>query len=124
MQISDLIPKIQASKTIQVKEKALALMAPDLETIRTFAHIDPDEREVLTSPQRPIVLLRKRANHAIAAAVSPRNAWFGVMLPYTPLHYLLLAHDFTALVMTSGNLSADPLQPFPEPEQPDDCDQR
>ncbi len=93
----------------QREEKPLALMAPDLETIRTFAHIDPDEREVLTSPQRPIVLLRKRAKHTIATAVSPRNAWFGVMLPYTPLHYLLLAHDFTALVMTSGNLSEEPI---------------
>ncbi|MDJ0669063.1 MAG: carbamoyltransferase HypF [Desulfobacterales bacterium] len=91
------------------EEKPLALMAPDLETIRTFAHIDPDEREVLTSPQRPIVLLRKRAASAIAPAVSPRNAWFGVMLPYTPLHYLLLAYGFTALVMTSGNLSEEPI---------------
>ena len=93
----------------QREEKPLALMAPDLETISTFAHIDPDEREVLTSPQRPIVLLRKRANNTIAPAVSPRNAWFGVMLPYTPLHDLLLAQGFTALVMTSGNLSEEPI---------------
>jgi hydrogenase maturation protein HypF len=93
----------------QREEKPLALMAPDLATIRTFAHLDPDEIEVLTSPQRPIVLLRKRPPNAIAPAVSPRNAWFGVMLPYTPLHYRLLAHGFTALVMTSGNLSEEPI---------------
>ncbi len=93
----------------QREEKPLALMAPDLDVIRTFAYIDADEVEVLTSPQRPIVLLRKRRPNAIAPMVSPRNAWFGVMLPYTPLHYLLLAHGFTALVMTSGNLSEEPI---------------
>ncbi len=93
----------------QREEKPLALMAPDLETIRTFAHLDADEVEVLASPQRPIVLLRKRRPNTIAPAVSPRNAWFGVMLPYAPLHYVLLAHGFTALVMTSGNLSEEPI---------------
>ncbi len=93
----------------QREEKPLALMAPDLETIRRFALIDTDEAEVLTSPQRPIVLLRKRRSNTIAPAVSPRNAWYGVMLPYTPLHYLLLAKGFTALVMTSGNLSEEPI---------------
>ncbi len=91
------------------EEKPLALMAPDLEAIGTFARIDPEEVEVLTSPQRPIVLLRKRRSHPIAPAVSPRNTWFGVMLPYTPLHALLLAHGFKALVMTSGNLSEEPI---------------
>jgi hydrogenase maturation protein HypF len=91
------------------EEKPLALMAPDLRTIRQFARIDADEIEVLTSPQRPIVLLRKRSPAAIAEAVAPRNAWYGVMLPYTPLHCLLLSHGFTALVMTSGNLSDEPI---------------
>ena len=93
----------------QREEKPLALMAPDLDTIRRFARIDADEIEVLTSPQRPIVLLRKRRSNAIAPSVSPRNAWFGVMLPYTPLHCLLLEHGFMALVMTSGNLSEEPI---------------
>ncbi|MDJ0720455.1 MAG: carbamoyltransferase HypF [Desulfobacterales bacterium] len=93
----------------QREEKPLALMAPSLEAIRSFAWIDPEERDVLTSPQRPIVLLRKRRPHPVAPAVSPRNAWFGVMLPYTPLHALLLAHGFKALVMTSGNLSEEPI---------------
>ena len=93
----------------QREEKPLALMAPSLEAIRTFARIDPEEIEVLTSPQRPIVLLRKRRSHPIAPAVSPRNAWFGVMLPYTPLHEILLAQGFDALVMTSGNLSEEPI---------------
>ena len=104
---NDAVARLRRRK--QREEKPLALMAPDLATIRTFARIDPDEVEVLTSPQRPIVLVRKRRPNAIAPAVSPRNAWFGVMLPYTPLHYLLLAHGFTALVMTSGNLSEEPI---------------
>ncbi|MBL0712954.1 MAG: carbamoyltransferase HypF [Desulfosarcina sp.] len=91
------------------EEKPLALMARDLTAIRRFAHIDPDEIEVLTSPQRPIVLLRKKTPNAIAGAVSPRNAWFGVMLPYTPLHCLILECGFTALVMTSGNRRDEPI---------------
>jgi hydrogenase maturation protein HypF len=93
----------------QREAKPLALMAPDVATIRTFARIDADAIEMLTSPQRPIVLLRKRTPGPIAPAVAPRNTWFGVMLPYTPLHYLLLDHGFTALVMTSGNLSEEPI---------------
>ncbi|MGW8187960.1 MAG: Kae1-like domain-containing protein, partial [Desulfobacterales bacterium] len=59
--------------------------------------------------QRPIVLLRKREPNPIAVDVAPRNRYFGVMLPYTPLHYLLLDQGFTALVMTSGNLSEEPI---------------
>jgi hydrogenase maturation protein HypF len=67
------------------------------------------EADLLQSRQRPIVLLRKKENHPIAPDVSPRNRYFGVMIPYTPLHYLLLENEFTALVMTSGNLSEEPI---------------
>lgn len=90
-------------------EKPFALMSRDLEAIRQYAQVADDEEKMLTSPQRPIVFLKKRTKHLISAAVSPENRYFGVMLPYTPLHYLLLAHDFTALVMTSGNLSEEPI---------------
>jgi hydrogenase maturation protein HypF len=55
------------------------------------------------------VLLTKRHPNTIAEQVAPRNAYFGVMLPYTPLHYLLMTHGFTALVMTSGNMSEEPI---------------
>ncbi len=91
------------------EEKPFALMSPDLATIETYARVDADARELLTSIQRPIVLLEKREGHAICPAVSPRNRYFGVMLPYTPLHYVLLQQGFRALVMTSGNLSDEPI---------------
>ena len=55
----------------------------------------------MSSPQRPILLLGKRAKHPLAPSVAPKNRDFGVMLPYTPLHHLLLDAGFEALVMTS-----------------------
>jgi len=91
------------------EEKPFALMAYDLDRIRRFARIEPAEQELLTSMRRPIVLLKKKPNTAICDQVAPRNNYFGVMLPYTPLHYLLLQSDFEALVMTSGNLSEEPI---------------
>ena len=84
-------------------------MAADPATARRFAHISAVEQRLLTSIQRPIVLLAKKEPNPVAESVSPRNRYFGVMLPYTPLHYLLLAHGFVALVMTSGNLSEEPI---------------
>ena len=91
------------------EEKPFALMARDIDAIRKFAHLDPEEIAVLSSPQRPILLLRKQAQQPIAPAVAPNNRYFGVMLPYAPLHYLILEGDFNALVMTSANLSEEPL---------------
>jgi len=90
-------------------EKPFALMSRDTAAVRRYAQLNPDEKALLTSPQRPIVLLKKRAPSPIADMVAPENLYFGVMLPYTPLHYLLLAGDFTALVMTSANLSEEPI---------------
>jgi hydrogenase maturation protein HypF len=97
------------------EEKPFALMSPTLDHIRRYARIRPDEERLLTSPQRPIVLLEKKYPHLIADAAAPGNRYFGVMLPYTPLHYLLLdaegpeSPDFIALVMTSGNMSEEPI---------------
>lgn len=91
------------------EEKPLAVMSPDVETIETYARVNSYESKVLLSPQRPIVLLKKRPRPAISAGVAPHNKYFGVMLPYTPLHYLLLKQGFVALVMTSGNLSEEPI---------------
>jgi hydrogenase maturation protein HypF len=91
------------------EEKPLALMSPDLERIARYACIGDKERELLTSMARPIVLLEKRSPSVLADQVSPANRYFGVMLPYTPLHHLLLGCGFTALVMTSGNLSEEPI---------------
>jgi hydrogenase maturation protein HypF len=89
-------------------EKPFALMASDLDAVRAFAEVGPDEEKLLTGTERPIVLLRKQAGHEIAEAVAPQNRYFGVMLPYTPLHHLLLASS-PALVMTSANLSDEPI---------------
>ena len=91
------------------EEKPLALMSYDLDRIRRYAHIESDEEVLLTSPQRPVVLLKKKYANPLSPEISPRNRNFGVMLPYTPLHYLLLSYDFTALVMTSGNISEEPI---------------
>jgi hydrogenase maturation protein HypF len=91
------------------EEKPLAVMSGDITRIQTYARVGPDEQKLIASPLRPIVLLKKREPNSISKEVSPRNRYFGVMLPYTPLHYLLLESGFTALVMTSGNLSEEPI---------------
>ncbi|MFH1675214.1 MAG: carbamoyltransferase HypF [Pseudomonadota bacterium] len=91
------------------EEKPFALMSYDLDRVRRYAHIEPDEEVLLTSPQRPVVLLKKRDPNPLSPEISPRNKNFGAMLPYTPLHYLLLDYDFTALVMTSGNINEEPI---------------
>lgn len=91
------------------EEKPLAVMSPDLETISGYADIGEEERRLLTSIQRPIVLLAKKKPEKLAFSVAPRNHFYGVMLPYTPLHHLLLRQGFTAVVMTSGNLSEEPI---------------
>ena len=91
------------------EEKPFAIMSPDIVTIEKFAHVSSTELRLLTSHERPIVLLRKKGESEIAESVSPGNAFVGVMLPYTPLHHLILRNNFTALVMTSGNYSEEPI---------------
>jgi len=91
------------------EEKPLALMAYDTDHVRRFARLDDEEMAVLSSPQRPILLLAKQTGHPLAPSVAPDNRYFGVMLPYAPLHYLILEKGFTALVMTSANLSEEPI---------------
>ncbi|MGE5255419.1 MAG: carbamoyltransferase HypF [Hyphomicrobiales bacterium] len=91
------------------EEKPLAVMSPDLAAVQTYALVEPAEEKLLMSIQRPIVLLRKKAPHPLAEEVAPRNPYVGAMLPYTPLHHLLLSHGFSAMVMTSGNLSEEPI---------------
>ncbi|OEU82548.1 MAG: carbamoyltransferase HypF [Desulfobacterales bacterium S5133MH4] len=91
------------------EEKPFALMSYDLDLVREYARIEPGEEVLLTSPQRPVVLLKKEYPNPLSPEVSPHNKYFGAMLPYTPFHYLLLNCDFTALVMTSGNMSEEPI---------------
>lgn len=103
--------------------KPLAVMVRDLDRARALCHVDEDEQQLLAGSVRPIVLLRRRkpapgARPATAPAVAPAVAFdlpeLGVMLPYTPLQHLLLAScektGVTALVMTSGNVSEEPIE--------------
>ncbi len=93
-------------------DKPFAVMMPDLETVRRHCHLNEAETELLISRPRPIVLLARREESPIAAGIAPGQAHIGVMLPYTPLHYLLLEPEGgfpDALVMTSGNLSEEPI---------------
>jgi hydrogenase maturation protein HypF len=84
-------------------------MSAGLPEVLEYAAVSPAEELLLTGPERPIVLVRKREGSAVSALVAPANRYFGVMLPYTPLHHLLLRGDFLALVMTSGNRSDEPI---------------
>jgi len=90
-------------------EKPFALMAGDIKSAESFALINPLERKMLESIERPIVLLEKKTGQRlICDNTAPNNRYLGVMLPYTPLHYLLL-EQFSALIMTSGNQSDEPI---------------
>jgi hydrogenase maturation protein HypF len=95
--------------------KPFALMAPDVETIKKFCEVSKEEENLLVSHKRPIALLRKIKN-TLPRDVAPNNPSLGFMLPYTPLHYLLFyspadfpVPNFDALVMTSGNISEEPI---------------
>ncbi len=91
-------------------DKPFAVMAADLDTARRIAVIDPAEEALLTGHRRPIVLLRRTPCTAVSSIVAPGNPDLGVMLPYTPLHRLLFDQPGpTVLVMTSGNVSGEPI---------------
>ncbi len=91
------------------EEKPLAIMVRDLAVVHKLCKLTADEDELLTSPRAPIVLARKIENSLLSENIAPGNDRLGVMLPYTPLHHLLLAEEFMALVMTSANLSEEPI---------------
>jgi hydrogenase maturation protein HypF len=93
------------------EEKPFALMFPSLESVKAECTVSPLEERLLRSAESPIVLLGKIANRKlqIANAVAPGNPHLGVMLPYTPLHHLLLAELGFPVVATSGNLSDEPI---------------
>ncbi|OBI20293.1 carbamoyltransferase HypF [Mycobacterium sp. E2327] len=89
--------------------KPFAMLVRDLEVARRYAHVDADEAAVLSSPARPIVLLRRREGAPVADAVAPGSPLLGLMLPYSPIHHLLLTPVPDALVMTSANRSDEPI---------------
>jgi hydrogenase maturation protein HypF len=90
------------------EDKPFAVMAAGLAAARELGEADETAAALLASPRRPIVLLPRRPG-AVAAAVAPGNRALGVMLPYTPLHHLLLEAVGGPIVLTSGNLSDEPI---------------
>ncbi len=91
--------------------KPLAVMVPDLSAARRICCLEATDakEEALASQERPIALATKKAGHGLAEEVAPGYDQFGLMLPYAPLHYLLLQGGVRALVMTSGNRSEEPI---------------
>jgi hydrogenase maturation protein HypF len=96
-------------------DKPFALMARDLASVESFCLVSEADRKALVHSRRPIVVLPRKPGSTLPAALAPGNETLGVMLPYTPLHYLLFSDSpeeptqFPALVMTSGNLSEEPI---------------
>ena len=91
------------------KDKPFAIMVRDLKVAEEIGDFTVAERELLTSPASPIVLVRQKAAAGLARGLAPGNKYLGLMLPYTPLHLLLMHYSPPALVMTSGNRSEEPL---------------
>jgi hydrogenase maturation protein HypF len=90
-------------------EKPFAVMARDIDEARALAVLTDADERLLTSAERPIVLLPRREPCALTPAIAPRNPLVGLLLPYSPLHHLLLERAGRPLVMTSGNVSDEPL---------------
>jgi hydrogenase maturation protein HypF len=91
-------------------EKPFAVMLRDLAAVEECCNVTAEERALLESPRRPIVLLRRRRDCTLPAALAPANPYLGIMLPYTPLHHLMLSDlGDMGLVMTSGNRSDEPI---------------
>ena len=89
--------------------KPFAVMFPSLEAIRTYCTLSPGEAEWLTSPEAPIVILQRLEEISLVQGVAPGNGTVGAMLPYTPLHHLLMSELETPVVATSGNRSEEPI---------------
>lgn len=104
---ADAVAELRRRK--QRGDKPFAVMAADLSTARALVHLDEHAEELLTSAQRPIVIA-PAIDHELAQSIAPGNSTIGVMLPYAPLHHLLFdAGAPSVLVMTSGNLSDEPI---------------
>jgi hydrogenase maturation protein HypF len=91
------------------EDKPFAVMVRDLAAAQRLAFMDETEERVLSSARRPILLVPRRPDAPLAAAVAPENRFVGLMLPYTPLHHLLCAAMGRPIVLTSGNVSDEPI---------------
>jgi hydrogenase maturation protein HypF len=89
--------------------KPLAVMVRDLEEAERVAVLTDDDRQLLTSVERPIVLVPRAANARLAPEIAGDNPLVGIFLPYTPLHHVLMSEAGVPLVMTSGNTTDEPM---------------
>jgi hydrogenase maturation protein HypF len=89
--------------------KPLAIMVDTVEEANRHCYVSPEEEKLLTSPQSPIVLMNWRKDSSVSQVAAPNLRFLGLMLPYTPLHHVLLRDTGLPLVMTSGNLSEEPI---------------
>ena len=90
-------------------EKPFALMFPSLASVREFCRVDELEERLLLSAESPIVLLRKQPRCRLPEQIAPGNPYLGAMLPYSPIHHLLMREVGSPVVATSGNLSDEPI---------------
>ncbi len=104
---ADAVARLRTRK--RREEKPFALMMPSLEMIRYYCQVSPAEERLLTSSAAPIVLLQPNGRPGIAANVASSSPFLGVMLPYSPLHHLLMELFPFPVVATSGNLSDEPI---------------
>ncbi len=89
--------------------KPFAVMMKNIETVKSYFYVDRKEEELLTSKERPIVLIREK-RRLLSSLIAPNLSFKGIMLPYTPFQHLLFTYPYiTALVMTSGNISGEPI---------------
>jgi len=89
--------------------KPFAVMVDSIQTARRYCYVNLTEEKILQSPQSPIVLLKTKSHTDISPSVAPGLRYLGIMLPYTPLHHILLEETGLPLVMTSGNISEEPI---------------
>lgn len=104
----------QAIDTLRIRkhreEKPFALMYPSIESIRADCEVSPLEARLLTSPESPIALLKRKPDRGnLAPNLAPANPYLGAMLPYTPLHHLLMKEIGSPVIATSGNISDEPI---------------
>ncbi|MBI5407873.1 MAG: carbamoyltransferase HypF [Nitrospirae bacterium] len=103
----DAVSKLRARKFREYKP--FAIMVRDIKTAKEICFVNEKEEQLLSGVKRPIVLLKKSPDAMVSEDVAPNQKYFGVMLPYTPLHHLLLAESGLILVMTSANISSEPI---------------
>lgn len=89
--------------------KPFAVMVASVEEAKKYCFVSKAEEELLTSPQAPIVLMRQRPDSSVCSSIAPNLKFLGVMLPYAPLHHILARQFGLPLVMTSGNISEEPI---------------